>query len=147
MELHTIELNKFAKGAKEDISDIVEKVKNALDMWLAFLTRHDLLNKDNLPKELDNKDLKKALTVLEIINFTKEEREEYEDCLKWLRIETNTLKKAEARGEARGEARRNVEIAKNLLLDGININTIMRTTGLIIEEIEKLKIEIEDLKK
>ncbi len=116
-------------------------------MWLAFLTRHDLLNKDNLPKELDNKDLKKALTVLEIINFTKEEREEYEDCLKWLRIETNTLKKAEARGEARGEARRNVEIAKNLLLDGININTIMRTTGLIIEEIEKLKIEIEDLKK
>lgn len=147
IELHTIELNKFAKGAKEDISDIVEKVKNALDMWLAFLTRHDLLNKDNLPKELDNKDLKKALTVLEIINFTKEEREEYEDRLKWLRIETNTLKKAEARGEARGEARRNIEIAKNLLLDGININTIMRATGLIIEEIEKLKTEIEDLKK
>lgn len=54
IELHTIELNKFAKGVKEDISDIVEKVKNALDMWLAFLTRHDLLNKDNLPKELDN---------------------------------------------------------------------------------------------
>ncbi|WP_395476434.1 Rpn family recombination-promoting nuclease/putative transposase [Rickettsia endosymbiont of Pantilius tunicatus] len=110
IELHTIELNKFAKGAKEDISDIVEKVKNALDMWLAFLTRHDLLNKDNLPKKLDNKDLKKALTVLEIINFTKEKREEYEDRLKWLRIETNTLKKA----EARGEARRNIEIAKNL---------------------------------
>lgn len=147
IELHTIELNKFAKGAKEDISDIVEKVKNALDMWLAFLTRHDLLNKDNLPKELDNKDLKKALTVLEVINFTKEEREEYEDRLKWLRIETNTLKKAEARGEARGEARRNIEIAKNLLLDNVDINTIMRATGLIIEEIEKLKTGIEDLKK
>lgn len=97
-----IKLNKFAKGAKEDISDIVEKVKNVLDMWLAFLTHHDLLNKDNLPKKLDNKELKKALTVLEIINFTKKEREEYEDRLKWLRIETNTLKKAEARGEVRG---------------------------------------------
>lgn len=105
IELHTIELNKFAKSANEDISDIVEKVKNALDIWLAFLTRHDLLNKDNLPKELDNKDLKKALTVLEIINFTKEEREEYEDRLKWLRIETNTLKKAEARGVVRHEVK------------------------------------------
>lgn len=54
-------------------------------------------------------------------------------------MNTNTLKK--------GEARRNIEIAKNLLLDNVNINTIMRATGLIIEEIEKLKTEIEDLKK
>ncbi|CAG7588919.1 hypothetical protein MHYMCMPSP_01178 [Hyalomma marginatum] len=32
-------------------------------MWAAFLTMHDLLNKDNLPRELDNVILKKALTV------------------------------------------------------------------------------------
>lgn len=30
---------------------------------------------------------------------------------------------------------------------GVNINTIMRATGLIIEAIEKLKTEIEKLKK
>ncbi|XVN44637.1 MAG: Rpn family recombination-promoting nuclease/putative transposase [Rickettsia hoogstraalii] len=59
IELHTIELNKFAKNPKEELSDVVKKVKNALDIWLAFLTRNDLLNKDNLPKELDNKELKK----------------------------------------------------------------------------------------
>ncbi len=56
IELHTIELNKFAKNPKEELSDVVKKVKNALDTWLAFLTRNDLLNKDNLPKELNNKD-------------------------------------------------------------------------------------------
>ncbi len=41
-------------------------------MWLAFCTYYDLFNKDKLPKGLDNKDLKKALTVHEILNLTKE---------------------------------------------------------------------------
>ena len=44
-------------------------------MWLAFLTRHDLLNKDKLPKELNNMNLKKALTVLDVMNFSESERE------------------------------------------------------------------------
>lgn len=78
-----------------------------------FLTRNDLLNKDNLPKELDNKDLKKALTVLEVMNFSEEERNAYEDRLKWLRIEANTLKKA--KDDAKAE--RNIEIAKEMLID------------------------------
>ncbi|WP_392505591.1 hypothetical protein ACE5D9_04180 [Rickettsia sp. 2024-CO-Wats] len=30
IELHTIELNKFAKNSKEELSDVVKKVKNAL---------------------------------------------------------------------------------------------------------------------
>ncbi len=48
-----------------------------------------------MPKKLDNKVLKKALTVLEVMNFNEEERNAYEDRLKWLMIEANTLKKAE----------------------------------------------------
>ena len=98
IELHTIELNKFAKNPKEELSDVVKKVKNALDIWLAFLTRNDLLNKDNLPKELDNKELKKALTILEIINLSDAEREEYENRREWLRIEMSAFKRAEERG-------------------------------------------------
>ncbi|MDD9334694.1 MAG: Rpn family recombination-promoting nuclease/putative transposase [Rickettsiaceae bacterium] len=74
LELHTIELNKFTDNSYEELPDILKKVKNSLDMWTAFLTRHDLLNKDNLPKELDNASLKKALTVLDVMNFTDEER-------------------------------------------------------------------------
>ena len=95
LELHTIELNKFTNDANEELKDIVAKTKSALDMWAAFLTRHDLLKADRLPKELDNDSLKKALTVLNVMNFNDEERELYEDHLKWLRIEANTLKKAE----------------------------------------------------
>lgn len=142
IELHTIELNKFAKNLKEELSDIVKKVKNALDIWLAFLTRNDLLNKDNLPKELDNKDLKKALTVLEVMNFSEEERSAYEDRLKWLRIEANTLKKA--RDDAKAE--RNIAIAKEMLIDKEPIEKIVKYTKLSKEEIEKLKSEIENSK-
>ncbi|MFU7503476.1 MAG: Rpn family recombination-promoting nuclease/putative transposase, partial [Candidatus Tisiphia sp.] len=43
LELHTIELNKFTDNSYEELPDILKKVKNSLDMWTAFLTRHDLL--------------------------------------------------------------------------------------------------------
>ncbi len=118
MEIHTIELNKFEANLPKELQDFMGKIKNSLDVWSSFLTRHDLMNIENLPKELDNPELKKALDVLDHINFGEEEREAYENRLQWLRIETNTLKKkynegltkgkeeglkeGEARGEARG---------------------------------------------
>ncbi|ABY73097.1 Rpn family recombination-promoting nuclease/putative transposase [Rickettsia rickettsii] len=147
IELHTIEINKFAKHPKEELSDVVKKVKNALDIWLAFLTRNDLLNKDNLPKELDNDVLKKALTVLEVINLNDAEREEYENRLELLRIETSAFKKMKDEGRAEGEARRNIEIAKEMLIDKEPLETIIKYTKLSKEEIEKLKAEIDKAEK
>lgn len=143
IELHTIELNKFATNPKEELSDVVKKVKNALDIWLAFLTRHDLLNKDKLPKELNNKELKKALNVLEVINLNDAEREEYENRLKWLRIETSTLKKAAAEAKAEGKAEEKIETAKKMLIRKRLIEEIHEITELPIKEIEKLKAESE----
>ncbi|WP_243018636.1 MULTISPECIES: Rpn family recombination-promoting nuclease/putative transposase, partial [Candidatus Cardinium] len=74
LELHTIELSKFSNNPNEDLTSLLQKIKNSLDIWTAFLTRNDLLNKDNLPERLDNNTLKKALHVLETMNFTDEER-------------------------------------------------------------------------
>jgi len=163
LELHTIELNKFTSDSSEELKDIVAKTRNALDMWVAFLTRHDLLKADRLPKELDDENLKKALHVLDVLNFSEEERELYEDHLKWLRIEANTLKKTAEKareegiaegisiGEARGiekgiekgreegETKKAIEIAKAMLLDGDSIEKISKITGLTVKEIEKLK--------
>lgn len=138
LELHTIELKKFTDNSNEELSDIVAKVKNSLDMWVAFLTRYDLLKADNLPPALDDSSLKKAITVLDVMNFSDEEREAYEDHLKWLRIEMNTLKKAEAKGRAEGKAERNFEIARNLLAKGLDIKLISEATGLSEEDIKKL---------
>lgn len=166
LELHTIELNKFTDNPKEELSDILQKVKTSLDVWSAFLTRHDLLKVDSLPKQLDNPKLRKAITVLEVMNFTPEERESYEDHLKWLRIEANSLKKMEAKGKAEGKAeglaegrvegkaeglaagrvegeaiginKSKIEIARKMLAQNYSVSEISAITGLSPEEISKL---------
>ena len=43
------------------------------------------------------------------------------------------------KGEAKGKAERDIEIAKNLLSQNIDINTISAATGLPIEKINELK--------
>ena len=123
-------------------------------MWLAFLTRNDLLNKDDLPEELNNSALQKALNVLDIMNFSKHEREAYEDHLKWLMIESNTLKKAEDKGRAEGRAEGKAEgieigeaklkeerinLAKKMLAIKEPTEKIIEFTGLTKEEIENLR--------
>ena len=146
LELHTIELNKFMDEAGNEVSSVMARVKNKVDLWSAFLTKYDLMNPANLTGSFDDPDLKKALGVLEVMNLNKEEREEYESHLKWLRIETNTLKKAEDKGEARGrqegreEGRQEgrEEIAKNLLKQNLDLKLISQVTGLSEEEIKKL---------
>lgn len=155
LELHTIELKKFSKDSSEQLPDIISKVKNSLDMWLAFLTRHDLLQSDKLSDNLDNSDLKKALTVLDVMNFSSLERDAYEDHLKWLRIEANTLKKAEAKGvekgreegreegiaigEARSEIKSIEKIAKRMLKKNTDITFISSVTGISNDQLLKLK--------
>ncbi|MBP9691892.1 MAG: Rpn family recombination-promoting nuclease/putative transposase [Alphaproteobacteria bacterium] len=166
LELHTIELHKFVESAgKQELKDFVGKVKNALDIWSTFLSRHDLLKKDKLPSKFDNPALKKALNVLEIMNFTDDERMAYDDRLKWLMIEANTLEKYEEKGFERGfekgreekeEALKKaeekaqqekevalknekIEIAKALLLQGVDTETIVKATKIPKQEVEKLR--------
>jgi predicted transposase/invertase (TIGR01784 family) len=74
LELHTIELKKFEGNDQEELSDLILKIKNALDVWLTFLTKHDLLKIDQLPPELASNSLKKALNILDVMNFSDEER-------------------------------------------------------------------------
>ncbi len=143
IELHTIELNKFTKNSDDNLNSLVAKIKDSLDVWIAFLTRNDLLDPANLPKALDNPGLKKALTVLEVMNFSPIEREAYEEHLKWFRIEANTLKKMREEGieigEARGEEKKALEMAKEMLADNEPIAKIIKYTGLTLEQIEDLK--------
>ena len=147
LELHTIELKKFTDTLGEGFGEMVSKIQNSLDMWSAFLTRIDLLSGAKLTLGLDNPQLKKAIEVVNIMNFTPEEREAYEDHLKWLRIEANSLKKAEERGVEKGlekglekgEKKKALEIAKNLLKIKLPIQQIVEVTGLTKEEILTLQ--------
>ncbi|WP_419241087.1 Rpn family recombination-promoting nuclease/putative transposase [Cardinium endosymbiont of Nabis limbatus] len=102
LELHTIELSKFSNDPNENLNTLLTKIKTSLDIWTAFLTRHDLLHKDNLPQPLANSSLKKALHVLETMYLTDEERIYYEDRLKWWRIEANTIEKLQKQAKEEG---------------------------------------------
>ena len=77
LELHTIELKKFTNESDEGLPALLQKVKASLDRWLTFLTRHDLLDKENLPPKLNDPQLKKALEVLSVMNMNESE---------WLRL-------------------------------------------------------------
>lgn len=135
LELHTIELKKFSKNTHAKLADIVAIVKNSLDMWAAFLTRHDLLNKEQLPLELNDPALKKALGVLDIMNFGPEEREAYEEHLKWLRMETSALKKYEIKWKE--EERK--EMAHKMLAKGMRLEEVSELTDLSLETLNQLE--------
>lgn len=140
LELHTIELKKFSGNGREELIDLIPKVRNSLDVWAAFLTRHDLLNKNHLPSPLNIPTLKKALDVLDVMNFDDDEREAYEEHLKWLRIEANTIKKYEAKGFAEGKIEGKIEekkeIARALIADGMALEKICKITGLDLETVK-----------
>ena len=154
LELHTIELKKFSPNSQEGLDELVSKIQASIDIWAAFLTRHELLNKESLPSPLNNPELKKALGVLEVMNFGEEERDAYEERLKWLRVEANTLKKYEKKGREEGRAEGREEgrqegrvegeqiglekVALNMLQKGLSPLDIHELTGLDEKVIDRL---------
>ncbi|TDG93074.1 Rpn family recombination-promoting nuclease/putative transposase [Cardinium endosymbiont of Culicoides punctatus] len=147
LELHTIELKKFISDKDSKLSDIVSKVSSGLDRWVTFLSRHDLLNKEHLPSALNDSNIKKALDVLDVMNFNSEEKEVYEDHLKWIRTEALAVKTAEEKGEKIGIEKGRIEgkeegikseryaTALKMLQCNMDIETISTITTLSKEEI------------
>ncbi len=162
MEIHTIELPKFEKEVADNLKDFVHKVKTSLDVWTTFLTKYDLLNPNELPKELNNPELKKALGVLGHINFDPQERGLYQERLDFIRLQTSVLKQryivgkedgikeGEARGIEKGKEEGIKEgkklVAASLLQEGLAIATISKATGLKEEDILEIKNDQATLK-
>ena len=154
LELHTIELQKFADNLSDELSDLVDKIKTSLDIWVSFLTKYDLLSKSGVPQNMQAQPIDKALHILEVMNLSTVERNAYEDHLKWMRDQASTVERVrensfaegEAKGRAEGEAKGAQEkastTAKKMLEKGSDINFIAECTGLSISEIEKIKCEI-----
>ena len=154
IELHTIELSKFDNCESTTLTTLAEKIKNKLDLWAAFLTHHDLLVTENLPESLQDPEIRKAVEVIEVMNFTTEERALYESRIDWLRLEADALDKAEDRGrdegiekgriegkiegKIEGEHNKAIQIAKKMLSKNKSIEEIIELTELSKAEIENL---------
>jgi predicted transposase/invertase (TIGR01784 family) len=70
----------------------------------------------------------------EIAKYSRAEREQYEESLKYYRDIKNIIDTAFEDGELKSK----LEIAKKMKAKGIDHSTISELTGLSIEEIEKL---------
>ena len=109
LELHTIELEKFTENLSDELTDLVAKMKTSLDIWSGFLTKYDLLSKEGVPQNMKVEPIDKALRVLEVMSLSDIERDVYDNHLKWMRIQINTVEKvredslAEGRAEGRAE--------------------------------------------
>lgn len=72
-----------------------------------------------------------------ITRFTPIELREYEDSLKAYRDIKNSLDTAEAKGREEGINIANLAIAKRMLSDGMDMELVLKYTGLTEEQIKK----------
>ena len=144
LEMHFIELPKFIKKNGG--------TKTKLDQWLWLLSgREDKIEM----AEKENVQVKKASKKLDKVNLTESERELYEARELGLYFQQIGLANAEERGKAlgqkigekQGENRRNREILKKLIMKNTSDEDIMDLLEISREELEKMKNEIEKVKK
>jgi len=134
-----LEMPKFKKTEEE--------LETHFDKWLYVLRNLEDLTKR--PEKLQEKIFAKLFEQAEIANYSEQEYTEYEHSLKVYRDLNNVIETAESKGEKRGKAEGRaegkaegkLEIARAMLLKGLEIDFIAEITQLSKEEIEKLKIK------
>ena len=127
-----VEISKFDKS--------IEELKSNYDKCIYVL--QNLSRLDRQPTYLQTAVFTRLFKQAEIAGFTRTELREYEDSLKAFRDMKNTLDNAKKEGLEegliKGERNKAIEIAKNLLEMKMPFETIMKATGLSMEEIVKL---------
>jgi predicted transposase/invertase (TIGR01784 family) len=102
------------------------------DKWIYFLKRLETFNE--IPNILREPIFEKAFKTAEVANLTQEQRNEYERS----RLSYLEVKEAVNTAEMDGQKKAKYEIAKGMKLEGFDLATIKRLTGLLDDEINKL---------
>jgi len=133
-DIYFVELRKFENDLKP--------IKNTLDRWITFLNKASELEKDKLPNELNEPEIKKAFETVERMSLNRKERDYYEGRKKLIRDDEGVIKfreaKAEEKGMEIGIEKGKIEIAKSLKQNGLDIELIIKSTGLTKEQINEL---------
>src|ERR1035437_9018854 len=114
-----LELHKFKKEENE--------LKTHFDKWL-FVLKH-LQNLQDRPKALQERVFEKLFKTAEIAKFTIQERQEYEDSLKYFRDMHNIIDTAKDEGVEIGIGKGKIEVAKSMKLKGFSVSDIAELTG------------------
>ena len=139
MELHFIEIPKLRKlENSEDISDMLEA-------WITFIESPTSELIDKL--EMSSEEIREAKEELLRLSGNDKERERYEKMFESLLEQNSLLANAERKGLEKGkkeglkegENRKAIEIAINLIKNGLDNELIKNTTGLSKKEIIQLR--------
>jgi hypothetical protein len=110
-----------------------------MDVWMAFLTRNDLLVQGQLPPELDDRCLNKAIGVLDVMNLDNLEREIYENRQKFLSIEASALEHQFTSGKIEGKIEERYAVAREMLAENEPDHKIIKYSKLTQAELDALK--------
>jgi len=135
-----LELPKFTKK--------VEELKTRYEKWL-YVLRH-LSDLQERPKALQERVFNKLFQAAEIANFSKEEKEAYEESLKHYRDIKNVVDSSKEEGRLegieqgieQGKVKESDENVKNGILKGYSDEIISDITGRNIEDIQRIREEM-----
>ena len=124
VEFNFIELTKFDKE--------IDELETNIDQWTYFIKNAE--NLDVIPENVSDEGLKEAYSGADKHNWTKQELNDYLRAGIKVRDDIGRIQLAERRAILKNSQ----SIAKNLKNKGIDAQLIAESTGLSIEEIEKL---------
>jgi predicted transposase/invertase (TIGR01784 family) len=113
------------------VSKFDEVTKDGLDEWIYFLKN------DEIKENFNAKGLKEAKEKLDVMKLPKEEQAIYDQYLEDLHLKAS-LAHTQKHKFDKAKKEKAEEIAKNLKENGVDIEIIIKSTGLTREEIEEL---------
>ena len=122
-EYYLIKVNQFNDNAKD-----------TLDEWVYFLKNSEV--KDNFKA----KGLREAGEVLDIMRLPKDDEYGYNRYLDSLHLKASEIFSLQTEAEFNAKDERSIEIAINLISNGLDNNLIANSTNLSIEKIEQLRL-------
>ena len=147
MEFHVIELPKLPPELKDNVEN------DKVFLWAKFISSEKKEDFDMVAQK--DPYIDSAYQQLQIISQDKQKRLEYEARQKAILDYNQYMYEAEQRGREQGEKvgreqgekvgreqgekEKGIQIAKNLLSLGLDVNTIMTATGLSLQDIETLQ--------
>ena len=128
LDFNFIELPKFNKREQE--------LKSLVEKWVYFIKNAE--NLTVMPSGLDDEGLKSAYTEADQHTWKKEDLEAYS----YSRMRETDEKAEKMLVEQKAAQRRNIEIAKKLIKRKLTNEEIAEDTGLNLEQIQELRVDI-----
>jgi predicted transposase/invertase (TIGR01784 family) len=120
------------------VNQFNDVAKDTLDEWVYFLKNSEV--KDDFKA----KGLKEANEVLDIMRLEKEDQYGYNRFMDSLSLKASEIFSLKSEAEYKVREDEKIEIAKNLIINGLDNELISKSTGLTIEKIKELRDETDN---